>query len=364
MRLFKCQSCANPIYFENTSCVSCGHTLGYVPDAGNMSALEAAGPGRFTAVGAPGQTYKFCSNATLDACNWLLPADAPADSEHGFCVACRHNRMVPNLSSPANMVAWRKMEIAKHRLIYTLMRLGLPLPNRADDPDGGLVFDFLEDPASPDAPQVLTGHDDGVITLALKEADDVERERRRTQMHEPYRTLLGHFRHEVGHYYWNVLVRDQNRFAACRAVFGNDEEDYSEALTRHYKEGAPADWQEHFVSTYATTHAWEDFAETWAHYLHIIDSLETATAFGLEVHPVVAGQPGMEASMRLDPYAPGNFDALIAEWLPLTYAMNGMNRSMGLADLYPFILSPKVVQKLAFIHHLVHLPRKPMALAA
>jgi len=360
MRLFKCQSCDNPIYFENTSCIRCNHRLGYLPDMFTMSAIEPAGPAQFTAFAAPDNPWKSCANAALDACNWLLPADSPAE----FCAACRHNRTVPNLQSPGNMLAWRRMEMAKHRLIYTLMRLGLPLANRQDGPEGGLVFDFLEDSAAPNAPRVLTGHDEGIVTLALKEADDAERERRRTEMGEPYRTLLGHFRHEVGHYYWNVLVRDQGRQAECRAVFGNDREDYGDALQRHYKEGAPPDWQEHFVSTYATTHAWEDFAETWAHYLHIVDSLETATTFGLEVHPEITSQPGMEASPSLDPHAPGHFDALIGEWLPLTYAMNGMNRSMGLNDLYPFILSAQVVRKLAFIHNLVHLPRKPMALAA
>ena len=386
MRLFKCQACSNPIYFENTACVRCNHQVAYLPQSATMSALEPIGSsstskpigssstskptgssstsehtglGKVTALADPDHPWKPCANAGLDACNWLLPA-ASTDT---FCAACRHNRTVPHLPSPGNMDAWRRMELAKHRLIYSLMRLGLPLPNRDDDPAGGLVFDFLEDPASPHAPKVLTGHDEGVVTLALKEADDAERERRRTEMHEPYRTLLGHFRHEVGHFYWNILVRDQDRLTECREVFGNDEEDYAEALQRHYDEGAPPDWQDHFVSTYATTHAWEDFAETWAHYLHIIDTLETATAFGIEVHPEVATQPGMQASPRLDPYTPGHFDALIAEWLPLTYAMNAMNRSMGLNDLYPFVLSPHVVQKLAFIHNLVHLPRQA-ALAA
>ena len=105
-------------------------------------------------------------------------------------------------------------------------------------------------------------------------------------MGEPYRTLLGHFRHEVGHYYWDLLVRDGGRLEACRAVFGDDREDYGEALKRHYAEGAPADWQANFVSAYATTHAWEDFAETWAHYLHMVDSArDRRPSFGLEVEP-------------------------------------------------------------------------------
>ena len=354
MRLFKCQSCGQPVYFENKSCMRCGHVLGYVAPEFEMSALEPAGQSGtdpvWTALAAPGRTYRFCDNAAMDACNWLLPDSSP----DRYCAACRHNRTVPNLAEADNIVAWRKMELAKHRLIYTLMRLNLPLPNRMDDPQAGLVFDFLADPPSADAPQVLTGHDEGLVTLALTEADDAERERRRTVMGEPYRTLLGHFRHEVGHYYWDRLVRDQGLLAECRAVFGDDEADYSEALKIHYRDGAPADWQDNFVSTYATTHAWEDFAETWAHYLHIIDCLETASAFGLEVHPTVTGDPEMETSVRVDPYRAGNFDRLVEAWLPLTYAMNSMNRSMGLADLYPFILTGPVIAKLAFIHDLVH----------
>jgi hypothetical protein len=254
------------------------------------------------------------------------------------------------------MLAWRKMEVAKHRLIYALMRLGLPLPSRWEEPQHGLVFDFLADP-SPHGPHVLTGHDNGLITLALTEADDAERERRRTQMHEPYRTLLGHFRHEVGHYYWDRLVRDQGRLAECRAVFGDDEADYDAALKRHYASGPPPGWQASYVSAYATTHAWEDFAETWSHYLHIIDCLETAQAYGLEVHPALTPEPALHAAATLDPYSPGDFAPLIETWLPLTYAMNSMNRSMGLGDLYPFVLGAPVIEKLSFIHGLVHRSR-------
>lgn len=349
MRLFKCQSCGQLVYFENRQCERCHHRLGYVADAFDMSALDPAGDDTWTRVSAPGQTWRFCDNAGLDACNWLLPASSP----DRFCTACRHNRTVPDLTDSDNILAWRKMEVAKHRLIYTLMRLGLALPNRTDDPKFGLVFDFLADPPGEGAEKVLTGHEDGLITLALKEADDAERERRRSEMGEPYRTLLGHFRHEVGHYYWDRLVADRGLHAESRAMFGNDEEDYAAALQRHYKDGPPPDWQERFVSTYATTHAWEDWAESWAHYLHIVDSLETAGAFGLEVHPE-GGELDLHATVRLDPYGPGDFARLVNAWLPLTYAMNAMNRSMGLADLYPFILSAPVIAKLSFIHDLVH----------
>jgi hypothetical protein len=160
----------------------------------------------------------------------------------------------------------------------------LPVRTRAEDPAHGLIFNFLAgDPAR--GQRVMTGHDNGLITIALTEADDMEREKRRLEMGEPYRTLLGHFRHEVGHYFWDVIVRDGGKLEACRAVFGDDTIDYGEALQHHYREGPPPDWQTSFVSAYAATHPWEDFAETWSHYLHIVDTLEMASAFGIKVHP-------------------------------------------------------------------------------
>ena len=354
MKLFQCQSCGQFVYFENERCERCQRCLGYVASFFEVSALEPAGDETWEALAHPGQRFRFCVNAESEACNWLLPAENP----ERYCAACQHNRTVPDLSDRDNVFAWRKIEVAKHRLIYSLMRLGLPLPNRQDDPEKGLIFDFPADPVEPGAPQVMTGHNDGVVTLALTEADDAVREQRRHAMHEPYRTLLGHFRHEVGHYYWDRLVRDGGQMEACRTMFGDDEADYQAALQRHYEQGPPADWQENYVSAYATTHAWEDFAETWAHYLHIVDSLETAAAFGVEVRLGVAREPVMPA--LLDPYTAGDFARLVEAWLPLTVAMNAMNRSMGLSDLYPFVISPPVIRKLSFIHDLVHRPRAAM----
>lgn len=348
MKLFKCQNCELILFFENRNCTRCGHLLGYLPVENELSALKPAGGDLWEPMAIPGARSRFCANAQYDACNWLVPAESP----ERFCIACRHNRTVPDLSAPENMEQWRKMELAKHRLFYTLLRLHLPLPNRNDNPETGLAFDFLADPPDDDK-RVLTGHDEGIITLALTEADDAERESRRTKMHEPYRTLLGHFRHEIGHYYWDRLIRDPQRQDESRAMFGDDRMDYAEALKRHYNKGAPANWQENFVSTYATSHPWEDFAETWAHYLHIIDSLDTSSAYGIEVHPSIASGE-LHASATINPYEPGNFEHLIDIWLPLTYAMNAMNRSMGLNDIYPFVLSPQVIAKLTFIHQLVH----------
>ena len=199
MQLFKCQACGQLLYFENKSCERCGHRLGFDPATISLTALDPAVAGTFTALAPPKARFRFCDNADHGVCNWLVSAD----STERFCTACRHNRTVPNLSTAENRLAWGKRELAKHRLFYQLLRLGLPTPGRAEDPENGLVFDFLADPTTPNGPKVLTGHDNGLITLALSEADDAERERRRSVMHEPYRALLGHFRHEVGHYFWD-----------------------------------------------------------------------------------------------------------------------------------------------------------------
>lgn len=389
MRLFKCEVCAQLLYFENTQCMRCGATLGYLPGRNRLSALEPAPPstGIDSAAGAPpltsveearqavgeegagapeigeaaqpqlwrpradpGQLYRFCENARHEACNWMVPVA----SEESFCLACRHNRTIPNLSSLENLAQWRKIEAAKRRAFYGFIRLKLPLRNRAEEPGTGLAFDFLADPPEEGAPKVMTGHDNGLITLALAEADDAERTRRRTAMGEPYRTLLGHFRHESGHYFWDRLVRDGGRLEECRAVFGDDREDYAAALQRHYKEGPPANWQERFVSTYATAHPWEDFAETWAHYLHIVDTLEMARAFGIGIDPAADRAGALTAEVDFDPYLMTEIAPLMAAWVPLTAAVNSLNRCMGTPDLYPFVLSPLVVAKLGFIQALVH----------
>ncbi len=348
MKLFKCQSCQQILYFENTVCEKCGHRLGYLPEAAALSALEADGDDRWQALAAPGRSFRYCANAGLDACNWLVDAS----SANGLCLSCRHNRTIPDVSTVANREAWRKIEIAKHRLFYSLLRWRLPLPTREEDPAAGLAFDFLAE--LPYAPRIMTGHDNGLITIALAEADDVQREKSRVAMHEPYRTLLGHFRHEIGHYFWDRLVADGNRLEAFRALFGDDRQDYGEALQRHYADSAPMDWQGRFVSAYAAAHPWEDFAETWAHYLHIVDTLEIASAFGLSTRPSLTPGDELDATVDFDPYRARSMAQLVESWLPLSVALNSLNRAMGQYDLYPFVLSPPAIDKLAFVHDLVH----------
>jgi hypothetical protein len=355
MKLFECQHCGQPLYFENTRCESCGRNLGYLPADATISALEEGRRGLRALAERRGR-YRYCANAQLGACNWLVSIESPEQ----FCAACRHNRMIPDLSQADNQANWRRIELAKHRLFYTLLKLRLPLTTQLEDPEHGLAFDFLASAPPNSAPSepVLTGHDSGLITINLAEADDSERERMRRQMGEPYRTLLGHFRHEIAHYYWDRLVLNAPHIEAFRQLFGDEREDYGAALQRHYANGPPPDWQERFVSAYASTHPWEDWAETWAHYFHMVDTLETASAFGMRVRPRVTKGADLSAAIDFDPHSAA-LDRIVDSWLPLTFAVNSINRSMGIADLYPFVLAPPVIVKLSFIHDRIHAASRP-----
>jgi hypothetical protein len=321
-------------------------TLGYLPDRLTMNTMEVGTDGSQTPLKGDGSHWRPCQNAADIGCNWLVPAE----SDEAFCDACRLNETIPDLTLPGNLEHWNAIETAKRRVVYALMRLKLPFESPGAS-HSKLRFKFLGDVVGDDP--VLTGHDEGMIVLNIAEADSAERERRRTQLGEPYRTLLGHFRHEVGHYYWDMLVRDSGREEESRAVFGDERKDYGEALQEHYDNGAPADWQMNFVSSYATMHPWEDFAETWTHYLHMIDTLDTAASFGVAVNPVVSDAPEVNAEVGFNAYRAADVEQLVAEWVPLTVALNSLNRSMGQPDIYPFALSPAVIDKLAFIHKLV-----------
>lgn len=348
MRKFFCSNCSNLLHFENDRCLNCGHWVGYDPGGVEMVALEQSGDS-WRAVGT-GRTFRFCDNYSLGACNWLIGTGESS----AYCEACQHNRTIPHLASGDVLALYQKMEAAKHRLFYSLLRWQLPLQTRAEDPVNGLAFDFLQDNVAPDQEPVMTGHASGLITINLAEADDAERERRRTEMGEPYRTVLGHFRHEIAHYYWDVLVASgEQRLQGCRMLFGDEREDYGAALSSHYQAGPPPDWEERYVSAYATAHPWEDFAETFAHYLHMVDVLETSRAYSLSV-AVPAGDGSVAAvSASYDPYRFGSLPELVESWVPLTVAVNGLNRSMGLPDLYPFVISAAVAEKLSFIHDMV-----------
>ncbi len=347
MKLFSCKHCDQLIYFENYTCEKCQYPLGFLAEKRQLYPLLALENGMYYLYKNESVLYRYCANHDHGVCNWLVPAE----QENPFCEACSLNRTIPNLSKPEYTLRWKIIEIAKHRLVYTLLRMRLPLLSKTEDPERGLSFDFLADINTGNAPRILTGHAQGLITINIAEADDIEREMARRAMDEPYRTVLGHFRHEVGHYYWDRLIANSEYIDAFRHMFGDERTDYGEALKLHYEQGAPENWTQDYISAYASTHPWEDWAETWAHYLHIIDTLETAYAFGLSVHPVAAAlAPSLEADLNVNPYYLEDFETLMSFWLPLTYAMNSLNRSMGHHDLYPFVIPPNVMEKLSFIH--------------
>ncbi|HEX5661015.1 MAG TPA: putative zinc-binding metallopeptidase [Polyangiales bacterium] len=351
MRIFTCSSCQQTVFFENVQCTRCGRRLAYLPDQRILSALEPAEADALFIPLSPragGRAYRLCRNQVeYGACNWLVAETDP----HALCVACRMSEALPeDLEDPLALESWRKLERAKRRLLYTLDALGLPFESRSARPDRGLAFAFRADA---EGETVLTGHADGLVTINLQEADDAHRERMRVEMGEAYRTLLGHFRHEVGHYYWDRLIKDGPWLSPFRALFGDERADYQRSLKRHYQKGPPADWQQSYVSAYSTMHPWEDWAETWAHYLHMVDTLDTARAYGMTLKPKPVDGPRKSRVVRVRSIDFEDFDALVERWVALTIALNGMNRSMGLNDPYPFVLSDLAVQKLRFVHDVV-----------
>ncbi|WP_414439288.1 putative zinc-binding metallopeptidase [Burkholderia sp. 22PA0106] len=346
MKTFHCDNCGQLVFFENVRCERCGSPLGYLPEIGEVGAFEvdaASGNWRSLHRDARDKLYRPCQNYSAeDVCNWMVPAESDA----AFCPSCALTETIPDLSNPANRPLWYRTEVAKRRLIYTLTMLGLPIESRQSRP-GGMSFAFK---AATETEPVMTGHANGLVTLNLAEADDAERERVRAQMHEPYRTLVGHFRHEIGHYYFDRLVAGRHWIEPFRERFGDERADYQAALDAHYQNGAPPGWEDSYVSEYATMHPWEDWAETWAHYLHIVDTLDTANACGLVLDPDDESLPRLDDQTSVDEASFGN---LMRRWFPLTYALNSLNRSMGVPDAYPFALSPAVVAKLRFVHHVI-----------
>lgn len=348
MKAFHCDHCDHLVFFENSTCVQCGHLLAFLPDLMDMGSLEREDEDWISPLpAAAGRRYRLCRNyEDAQVCNWAVDAGDP----NPLCLSCRLTRVIPDLDVPGHKEAWYRIEVAKRRLIYTLLNLGLPVVPKTED-ERGVAFELLADP--PEGPPVLTGHADGVITINVAEADDAERERRRHALGEPYRTLLGHVRHEIGHYYWDRLVRSSDRLDRFRELFGDEREDYAAALQRHYADGAVADWQDRFISAYASAHPWEDWAESWAHYHHMTDSLETAAACGLSLRPRRPGEPSLAKVPVSAGTSSGSFDRLLDSWYPLTYVLNNLNRAVGLPDGYPFVLSPPAVEKLRFVHETI-----------
>ncbi|RJF95288.1 zinc-binding metallopeptidase family protein [Noviherbaspirillum saxi] len=347
MKTFHCDKCGQQVFFENVRCENCGGMLGYQPEQRTISTFEPAGEGLWRSLNPAnaGSLYKQCYNyANQNVCNWMLHADAPSE----LCASCQLTHIIPALSSDNNHLYWQRLETAKRRLLYSLWELNLQPVPKLNDSDAGLAFEFLED--TPDK-RVMTGHASGLITLNIAEADPSHRERTREQMGEPYRTLLGHFRHESGHYYFDRLIVGSKWIEPFRALFGDERQDYGESLQKHYENGAPTDWERRFISSYASSHPWEDWAETWAHYLHIVDTLDTAYACGMMLKPKKPDEPELRIEER--PLRSNTFDDIVKDWFALTYVLNSLNRSVGMPDPYPFMLSTPVIDKLRFVHEVV-----------
>lgn len=324
MQRYRCPQCRQEIFPQNTVCLTCGTALVFAPRERVFRdvARSPVGP---------------CANREMIACNWQ------GEAAGGLCLSCAQTTVVPDLGLAGNAARWERLETSKRALILMLLRLGLPL--RAADGRPAPCFELKGDPVDTAAPRVLTGHENGTITINIAEADDAERARLRALMHEPFRTLAGHFRHEVAHHYWDVLIAgDPARLEGVRAVFGDDRQDYGAALQRHYAEGAPPDWPQRFISAYASAHPWEDFAETWAHVLHMLDGLETAQAFGLMHSGLPQRLEGLVAVPMAD---------LARDWITLSVGLNAVNEAMGHETFYPFVLGAAVIDKLEAVRALI-----------
>ena len=365
MRLFHCDQCGHLVFFESVHCVNCGAALAYLPDCGDLGAMVAVeqsnqlapAPGnppalqwqRITArASSSAQLYRMCANRDqYQVCNFAIPAHEP----YSLCSACRQTLVLPDLSVAGNTLRWQKLESAKRRLYYTLARLGLHPEHAHWTPH----YQFLADMV--DQPPVVTGHANGIITINIAEADDDERVRRRVALYEPYRTLLGHLRHESGHFFWDKLVRDGGELDSFRQLFGDERQSYPQALEFYYANPPQyMQWSAHHVSAYASAHPWEDWAESWAHYLHMVDVLETAASYHTGL--TMTGSADAQSVSIGDPFTepPPSFEHMVAQWVPVTLLLNSLNRSLGQQDAYPFAVSAGALQKLRYVHDIVRRP--------
>ncbi len=322
MKAFRCRACENPLHFENSRCVRCGTRLGFSREERAIVPVDEEGG----YLDGAGEQWHVCRNLPLSGCTWLTQV------EDGQCFSCSLTRTRPNDDDARGLANFPEAERAKRHLVFELDTLGFPVVSKHHDPENGLAFDLL---SSVDE-NVVIGHANGLITIDLAESEAAHRMQVRENLGEPYRTMLGHFRHEVGHYYEWQLVTGADLLDRSRELFGDETLDYQGEIDRHYAEGPPEGWESSYISSYATMHPFEDFAETWAHYLHICDTIQTASEYGL----ATVGSVTSFSQFR---------DVVVGIWVPLSVALNMINRSMGHEDLYPFVIPATVLEKLDFV---------------
>jgi hypothetical protein len=375
MKTFKCDCKGHQIlFFESNSCAACKRVVGLDDNLDKVEPYDLdEESGQYFKVSQPEVRYQKCDNhADYKTCTGMVNLNTFVSVEGEYevlCFACRFNETIPDLSIVEHIPLWKKMEAAKRRALYTLQSLNLPLQNISQNPDSGLSFDFTTDRDVNDhfvstlknQEAVFTGHDSGHITINLAEADEVARSHTKLAMGEKYRTLLGHFRHELGHYYFDKLIASSpKKHALCKQYFGDDELSYTEAMDKYYKEGAAENWRDEYISEYATMHPYEDWAETWSHYMHIMDTLETAKNFSITGSTISNAEQTEELgelTLPQDAYffsAQTSITNILDTWMDFAIILNSLNRSMGMSDAYPFVLTPSVRTKLAFIHYAIH----------
>lgn len=347
MKNFLC-TCGATIYFENSRCLHCDSDLGWCPGCNTMTTLVVDAQGQLRCGDSNCQVaLSKCYNYAVEAvCNRCLLSGAAEAQGRSLCEYCRFNDTIPDLSVDDNREKWHRIEMAKRRLLYSLDLLGVPYGDASDGFEPPLSFDFKGDGSSKQRlwftmnqeEQVYTGHSNGKVTINIREADDVEREKARVSFGEAHRTVIGHFRHEMGHYFWDALVKGR-REEECIAVFGDhNNPDYGTALQRYYDQGPGQDWQEQYISAYATMHPWEDFAECFAAYLDMVSVLDTAFHAG-----------NFEA---LDPVL-ADFADMSRQYTQLGLFVNELNRAVGLLDLVPEVHTPFILNKIEFVHDLL-----------
>ena len=322
MKAFRCRVCDASLHFENSVCISCGTRLGFSREERAIVPLDQDGQ----YVDANGRVWHVCRNLRLSGCTWLA---AEAGDQ---CSSCELTRTRPADEDALGLADFPVAERAKRHVLFELDTLGFPVVGKDVDPENGLAFDLLSSVEE----NVVIGHANGLVTIDLAEGQVAHREKVREQLGEPYRTMLGHFRHEVGHYIEWQHVRGDELLVQCRELFGDESVDYQAEIDRHYADGPPEGWESSYISSYATMHPFEDFAETWAHYLHICDTIQTASEYGL----TTVGTVSSFTAFR---------DVVVGIWMPLSVALNMINRSMGHEDLYPFVIPARVLDKLEFV---------------
>ena len=375
MKTFTC-SCKDQqiLFFESSHCVACNRTVGLDDWFDKVEPYDLdEETGQYFKTDTPEVRYQKCDNhADYKVCNGMVNMDTfvpVEDEDEVLCFACRFNETIPDLTVVEHIPLWKKMETAKRRAIYTLKAFTLPLRTFSEDPKGGLGFSFTTDrdvndhfvSRLEDQEPVFTGHNCGHITINLAEANDVARSHTKLAMGERYRTLLGHFRHELGHYYFDKLIAGNPvKHALCKKYFGDDELSYQKALDKHYKNGAPKNWRDAYISEYATMHPYEDWAETWAHYMHIMDTLETAKNFSITGSTTGISSEAQDVddlTLPQDAYffsGQTSITTILDTWIDFSVILNSLNRSMGMNDAYPFVLTEPVRTKLSFVHHAIH----------